>query len=78
MKYKSGDIVIKTTGGNKMTIFDKIEDGIYKCIWFVESRMNESTFREEEIVTLQEYKIKTINIVATSDPLNMRIELSIC
>jgi len=56
MKYKSGDIVIKTTGGNKMTVFDKIEDGIYKCIWFVESRMNESVFKEEEIVTLQEYK----------------------
>ncbi len=55
MKYKSGDIVIKTTGGNKMTVFDKIEDGIYKCIWFVES-MNESIFKEEEIVTLQEYK----------------------
>jgi uncharacterized protein YodC (DUF2158 family) len=56
MKYKSGDIVIKTTGGNKMTIFDKIEDGIYKCMWFVESRMSEATFKEEEIVTLQEYK----------------------
>jgi len=56
MKYKSGDVVIKTTGGNKMTIFDKIEDGVYKCLWFVESKMNESEFKEEEIVTLNEYK----------------------
>jgi uncharacterized protein YodC (DUF2158 family) len=56
MKYKSGDIVIKTTGGNKMTIFDKIEDGIYKCMWFVESRMSEATFKEEDLVTLNEYK----------------------
>jgi uncharacterized protein YodC (DUF2158 family) len=56
MKYKSGDVVIKTTGGNKMTIFDKIEDGVYKCLWFVESSMNESVFKEEEIVTLNEYK----------------------
>jgi uncharacterized protein YodC (DUF2158 family) len=56
MKYKSGDVVIKTTGGNKMTIFDKIEDGVYKCLWFVESKMNESEFKEEEIVTLSEYK----------------------
>ena len=56
MKYKSGDVVIKTTGGNKMTIFDKIEDGVYKCLWFVESSMNESFFKEEEIVTLSEYK----------------------
>lgn len=56
MKYKTGDVVIKTTGGNKMTIFDKIEDGLYKCLWFVESSMNESVFKEEEIVTLNEYK----------------------
>ena len=56
MKYKSGDVVIKTTGGNKMTIFDKIEDGVYKCLWVVESSMNESVFKEEEIVTLNEYK----------------------
>ena len=56
MKYKSGDVVIKTTGGNKMTVFDKIEDGVYRCLWFVESTMNESIFKEEEIVTLNEYK----------------------
>ena len=56
MKYKSGDVVIKTTGGNKMTIFDKIEGGVYKCLWFVESKMNESEFKEEDIVTLNEYK----------------------
>ena len=56
MKYKPGDIVIKTTGGNKMTIFDKISDGVYKCLWFVESSCNESIFNEDEIVTLNEYK----------------------
>jgi uncharacterized protein YodC (DUF2158 family) len=56
MKYKSGDVVIKTTGGNKMTVFDKIEDGVYKCLWFVESSLNESVFKEEEIITLNEYK----------------------
>jgi uncharacterized protein YodC (DUF2158 family) len=56
MKFKPGDIVIKTTGGNKMTIFDKISDGVYKCLWFVESSMNESIFKEEEIVTLREYE----------------------
>ncbi len=55
MKFKSGDIVIKTTGGNKMTIFDKIGDA-YKCFWFVESSINESFFREEELVTLSDYK----------------------
>jgi uncharacterized protein YodC (DUF2158 family) len=56
MKYKPGDIVIKTTGGNKMTIFDKISDGVYKCLWFVESSCNESVFKEDEIVTITEWK----------------------
>ena len=55
MKYKPGDVVIKTTGGNKMTVFDKVNDS-YKCLWFVESSMNESEFKEEEIVSLKEYK----------------------
>jgi len=55
MRYKTGEIVIKITGGNKMTIFDKIGD-VYKCLWFVESQMKESDFKEEEIVTIQEYK----------------------
>ena len=39
-----------------MTIFDKISDGVYKCLWFVESSCNESVFKEDEIVTLNEYK----------------------
>lgn len=68
MKYKSGDVVIKTTGGNKMTIFDKINDS-YKCLWFVESTMNESVFKEEEIVTLEEYK-RYLRIEERDDKLN--------
>jgi uncharacterized protein YodC (DUF2158 family) len=56
MKFKPGDIVIKTTGGNKMRISDKISDGLYKCLWFVESSCNESVFKEEEIVTIPEWK----------------------
>ena len=61
MKFKPGDIVIKTTGGNKMTVFDKISDGVYSCLWFVESSVNESIFKEDEIVTIPEWKrlIKT-------------------
>lgn len=56
MKFKAGDIVIKTTGGNKMSIFDKMSEGVYKCIWFVENSMKESTFNENEIVTLVEWE----------------------
>jgi uncharacterized protein YodC (DUF2158 family) len=55
MKYKSGDLVIKTTGGNKMSVFG-ISDGIYKCIWCVGDKINESLFKEDEIITLNEYK----------------------
>lgn len=55
MRFKSGDIVIKNTGGNKMTIFDKVENG-YRCYWFVDSSLNENLFKEEELVTLSEYK----------------------
>jgi uncharacterized protein YodC (DUF2158 family) len=68
MKYKSGDVVIKTTGGNKMTIFDKVNDS-YKCLWFVESIMNESVFKEEEIVSLEEYK-KYLRIEERDDKLS--------
>lgn len=56
MKFKPGDIVIKTTGGNKMTIFDNISDGVYKCLWFVESSYKESVFNEDEIITIPEWK----------------------
>jgi uncharacterized protein YodC (DUF2158 family) len=69
MKYKTGDIVIKTTGGNKMTIYDRIDNGIYKCLWFVESKSNESIFKEDEIVTLEEYK-NYLRIEERDDKLN--------
>ena len=55
MKFKVGDIVIKNTGGNKMTISEELTNG-YKCLWFVENNINEKVFTEEEIVTLNDYK----------------------
>lgn len=55
MSFKCGDIVIKNTGGNKMTISDTLPDG-YKCLWFVESKLNEKVFKADEIVTINEYK----------------------
>lgn len=55
MSFKIGDVVIKTTGGNKMTISEKLTTG-YRCFWFVENNLNEKVFTEEEIVTLQDYK----------------------
>lgn len=55
MRFKCGDLVIKNTGGNKMTISDRVDEG-YRCIWFVENSLNEKVFKEEDIVTIQEYK----------------------
>ena len=73
MKFKAGEIVIKTTGGNKMTIFDKIGD-VYKCLWFNERGMNESEFKEEEIVTLQEYK-RLLKTEEREDKINQLLNL---
>ena len=56
MRHKPGDIVIKTSGGNKMTISDE-EGGYYKCVWVVESKFYESIFKEDEIITLNEYRM---------------------
>ena len=55
MKLKPGNIVIKTTGGNKMTI-QSIEDGLCKCFWFVGGILNESSFNLNDVVTLNDYK----------------------
>jgi uncharacterized protein YodC (DUF2158 family) len=57
MKFKTGDLVIKTTGGNKMTISDRLSNGLYKCLWFVDTKLNESIFKEDDLVTLQEWKL---------------------
>lgn len=72
MVFKTGEIVIKKTGGNKMTIFDRIGD-IYKCIWFVESKLNESEFHEDEIVTLHDYK-KLLKTEERDDKINQILD----
>jgi len=41
--FKLGDLVIKKTGGNKMTI-SKIVDRLIDCQWFVGSNLNNDTF----------------------------------
>ena len=57
MRYKPGDMVIKTTGGNKMSVFEIMSEGVYKCIWFVGSKVNESIFKEEEIIPIEDYRL---------------------
>lgn len=72
MKYKPGDVVIKTTGGNKMTITQEYKNGLeyyYKCYWFVGSDLHEELFREDDIITLEDYK-RYLKIEERDDKLN--------
>jgi uncharacterized protein YodC (DUF2158 family) len=68
MKFKPGDVVIKTTGGNKMIVYSPINDS-YECIW-VSDKMYKDIFSENEIVSLEEYKDKYIKTEAREDKIN--------
>ncbi len=52
--FKLGDLVIKKTGGNKMTI-SKIVDRLIDCQWFVGSNLNNDTFSLSELIHIDEY-----------------------
>lgn len=53
-KFQLGDIVIKCTGGDKMTIFRLVNEK-YECIW-ASDRMYQGIFSESELLPLSEYK----------------------
>jgi uncharacterized protein YodC (DUF2158 family) len=50
---KSGDIVIKKTGGNKMFVIDN-RDGLVHCTWCTELCYTKK-FSEDELVLVTEY-----------------------
>jgi uncharacterized protein YodC (DUF2158 family) len=54
MKFKPGDLVIKSTGGNKMKIIS-CQDTSVDCAWFTET-YHESTFDECELVPINQYQ----------------------
>lgn len=54
-RFKIGDIVIKKTGGDKMSIIE-IDDSNYKCIWCDDKLVREQVFSEEDITSLNDYK----------------------
>jgi len=56
MNFNCGDIVIKTTGGNKMTIASKVGPDMFKCLWFVENSLCEGVFHQKDLVTIPEWK----------------------
>lgn len=58
MKYKIGNLVIKITGGNKMTINNIVKNGgiiYYECFWFDDKKLYKKVFIESEIVLLSDY-----------------------
>lgn len=54
MRFKPGDLVIKHTGGNKMTVLSSTNEK-HECIW-ASDRMYQGTFSEDELLTIDEYK----------------------
>jgi uncharacterized protein YodC (DUF2158 family) len=56
MRFNLGDIVIKTTGGNRMTIYSQVDSNKYLCSWFVGNKFFSDTFLENELVTTAEYR----------------------
>lgn len=55
MRFKPGDKVIKNTGGNKMSIYQSVNEG-YECIW-ASDKIHQDIFSEDELLTVDEYKV---------------------
>jgi len=67
MRFKPGDKVIKYTGGNRMTVFNSINEK-HECIW-VTDKVNQDTFSEDELLTIDEYR-KTLKLEERDDKIN--------
>ena len=50
---KVGDLVIKTTGGNKMRVIS-IESGIAECAWLTDC-FNQGNFNINDLVPISQY-----------------------
>jgi uncharacterized protein YodC (DUF2158 family) len=66
MEFKLGDVVIKRTGGNKMTITSIDVNENYECIWFDDKKLYNDLFHKNEIVTIPEYR-KILKIIERED-----------
>jgi uncharacterized protein YodC (DUF2158 family) len=53
MKFNSGDLVIKSTGGNKMRIIS-CNGNMCDCGWITES-YHEKTFDEKDLIPLSQF-----------------------
>lgn len=54
MFFKPGDLVIKNTGGNKMTIIS-CDNNKIECGWFTE-KYHESTFEKNDLIPFSQYE----------------------
>lgn len=68
MNFKLGDIVIKNTGGNKMSI-QSIDGSVVKCGWFVGNEYFSSDFNISDILPIFDYK-KLLQIEKREDVIN--------
>jgi len=55
MKFKPGDLVIKSTGGNKMRILEYIDNDMVDCVWATDN-IQEGVFNESELISISEYQ----------------------
>jgi uncharacterized protein YodC (DUF2158 family) len=53
MKFRPGDMVIKTSGGNKMKIVEYTPNGV-QCVW-VSEKYQEGIFNESDLIHISEY-----------------------
>lgn len=54
MKFKPGDLVIKTTGGNKMRILSCWDKRV-ECVWWTES-CHHCVFDEIDLIPYNQYE----------------------
>ena len=69
MEFKLGQIVIKKTGGNKMTINSYESENKYGCLWFDDKKLYQDIFNENEITTIDSYR-KTLKIEEREDKIS--------
>lgn len=55
--FKPGDMVIKTTGGNKMRVTET-SPGLVTCIWATDT-IHTDTFCEADLMSVDSYEVKS-------------------
>jgi uncharacterized protein YodC (DUF2158 family) len=66
--FKPGDMVIKTTGGNKMRVTET-SCGMVTCIWATDT-IHTDTFPEVDLMTVDTYEIRSAQQSGRNDKIN--------